>query len=48
MATYSNTLTNFNPEIWADFIQENLYNQLVGLKVANVTLKKYLTVGDTV
>ena len=48
MATYSNTLTNFNPELWADFIQENLYNQLVGLEVADVTLKKYLNVGDTV
>jgi hypothetical protein len=48
MATYSNTLTNFNPELWASYIQENLYKQLVGLEVANVKLKKYLSVGDTV
>lgn len=45
---YTNTLTNFNPELWADYIQENLYKQLVGLEVADVKLKKFLAKGDTV
>jgi spore maturation protein SpmB len=48
MATYNNTETNFNPALWADFIQENLYKQLVGMEVADVTLKKYLTNGTVV
>lgn len=48
MATYTNTLTNFNPELWADFIQQNLYKTLVGMEIADVKLKKYLANGDTV
>jgi hypothetical protein len=48
MATYNNTETNFNPALWADFIQENLYNQSVGMKIANVKLKKYLDSGTVV
>ena len=48
MADYTNTLSNFTPELWADFIQNNLYKTLVGMKIANTKLKKYLAVGDTV
>lgn len=45
---YTNTVSNFTPELWADFIQENLYKNLVGMEIARTKLKKYLSVGDTV
>lgn len=48
MATYTNTLSNFTPELWADYIQKNLYKTLVGMEVADLKLKKYLNYGDTV
>jgi len=48
MATYTNALSNFTPELWADYIQENLYKTLVGMQVADLKLKKYLNYGDTV
>lgn len=48
MATYTNTLSNFTPELWADYIQKNLYKTLVGMEVADLKLKSYLNYGDTV
>ena len=45
---YSNTLTNFTPEKWAEMIQENLYKTLVAMDVADVKFKKHLNNGDTV
>lgn len=45
---YTNTVSNFTPELWSDFIQKNLYKTLVGMEIANTKLKRFLSVGDTV
>jgi len=48
MASYSNDVAALNPENWADMIQENLYKELVCMKVADIKLKKQLTAGTDV
>ena len=45
---YTNNVAALNPQNWADMIQENLYKELVAMKVADVKLKKELSSGTVV
>ena len=45
---YTNNVAALNPQNWADMIQENLYKELVAMKVADVKLKKELSAGTQV
>jgi hypothetical protein len=45
---YLNDVAALTPENWSDMLQENLYKELVAMKVADVKLKTYLSKGDTV
>lgn len=47
-ASYTNDVAALTPENWADMIQENLYKELVALKIADVKVKRFLNSGDTV
>lgn len=45
---YANTVAALNPANWSDMIQENLYKELVAMKVADVKLKKNISKGTVV
>lgn len=45
---YTNDVAALVPQNWADMIQENLYKELVAMKVADVKLKSKLTSGTRV
>lgn len=45
---YTNDVAALNPQNWSDIMQENLYKELVALKVADVKLKSKLTHGSRV
>jgi len=45
---YTNDVAALNPQNWSDMMQENLYKELVALKVADVKLKSKLTHGSRV
>jgi len=48
MATYTNDVAALTPQNWADMMQENLYNSLVAMKVADLKLKSKLSSGSRV
>jgi hypothetical protein len=48
MADYTNDVAALNPQNWADMMQENLYNELVAMKVADLKFKKKLSSGTRV
>lgn len=48
MATYTNDVAALTPQNWADMMQENLYNSLVAMKVADLKLKSKLSSGSKV
>lgn len=48
MATYSNDVAALVPVNWSDAIQENLYKELVAMKIADIKLKKFLDKGVVV
>lgn len=45
---YTNVVAALNPQNWSDMIQENLYKELVAMKVADVKLKTNITKGTQV
>lgn len=45
MATYTNDTAALNPQNWSDMIQENLYKELVALKVCDTKLEANLSGG---
>ncbi len=45
MASYTNDVAALVPQNWSDMIQENLYKELVAMKIADVKLKSKLTNG---
>jgi len=48
MAAYTNDVAALNPENWSDMLQENLYKELVAMKIADVKLKSRLSSGTQV
>lgn len=46
--SYTNDVAALNPANWADMIQENLYKELVVMKVADIKLKSNLSAGTVV
>ncbi len=48
MADYTNDVAALNPQNWSDMIQENLYKELVAMKIADVKLKSKLSSGTRV
>lgn len=45
---YTNDVAALNPQNWMDMIQENLYKELVAMKVADVKVKNKLSSGSRV
>lgn len=45
---YLNNVAALNPQNWSDMIQENLYKELVAMKIADVKLKKDISKGTVV
>lgn len=45
---YTNGVAALNPQNWSDMIQENLYKELVAMKIADVKLKKNIAKGTVV
>jgi hypothetical protein len=45
---YTNVVAALNPENWRDMIQENLYKELVAMKIADVKIKKDISKGTQV
>lgn len=45
---YTNNVAALNPANWSDMIQENLYKELVAMKIADVKLKKNISSGTVV
>lgn len=45
---YVNNVAALNPQNWSDMIQENLYKELVAMKIADVKLKKDISKGTVV
>ncbi len=45
---YVNSVAALNPANWSDMIQENLYKELVAMKVADLKLKKNISNGTVV
>lgn len=48
MATYTNDVAALNPQNWSDMMQENLYKELVAMKVADLKLRSKLNSGSRV
>jgi hypothetical protein len=48
MAAYSNDVAALNPQNWADAMQENLYKELVAMKIADLKFKSKLSSGSRV
>jgi hypothetical protein len=46
--SYTNDVVALNPQNWSDMLQDNLYKELVAMKVADVKLKAQLTSGTRV
>lgn len=46
--SYTNNVAALNPANWSDMIQENLYKELVAMKIANLKLKKNISKGNAV
>lgn len=45
---YTNDVAALNPQNWTDMVQENLYKELVAMKIADVKIKKNLTAGTRI
>jgi hypothetical protein len=45
---YTNNVAALNPANWSDMIQENLYKELVAMKIADLKLKKNISKGTVV
>lgn len=48
MAVYTNDVAALNPQNWADAMQENLYKELVAMKIADLKFKSKLSSGSRV
>ena len=46
--SYTNNVAALNPQNWMDMIQENLYKELVAMKIADVKVKEQLSAGTQV
>lgn len=46
--SYTNDVAALNPQNWSDMIQENLYKELVAMKIADVQLKSKISSGTVV
>lgn len=46
--SYTNDVAALNPQNWMDMVQENLYKELVAMKIADVKIKSKLSAGTRV